>query len=982
MNPVVIGKLYRGSRCGVIGLTVMLGMVGSGYQTSANELGHPIYRDFPPGRSQIAHLCPAVTQDAEGFIFIASSSAMSFYDGSTWSLVPLPDESAGIRKFAVTTSGTIYAGGAGVIGWIRSSGGEKEFVSLASHLPSDDPDFEDIYDVLAVSEDVYFSTENHILIWRDERMIVVPFATPLHSRGARFHRVGDEVYVSALDHPLGRMTGDRVEVVMDDPVLRDNVIMMVEGRQDGTLEFLTAEQGFFRMNSGRIIPLEIEANRWLEGRRIICAQRLVDDSLVVAFSAPTGDGGMRFDARGHYIGPIDNSLGLYVKTVRAFFTDREGGLWLGTETGLFRLEWPSAATLFDGDNGLGQGEVVATVRHGGVLFAATTEGIYRLSPIDETGQVARFNRLFSRPTYSIMSHDRGLLTVGYEAIQIFESGAFRSIAKVPPGGGILTHSRLDPERVWVATTKGISSLRSTPEGWIDEGLLPGFDQSVISLREEKDGSLQIVTAAGQRYRVGIIDGAARPGHFISEGNDQNSTRDLAECGAANGGRWVAREDGIEYVSADGSGSRRLPHLIGAATGAVTSLREESDPTGIVLWISGEKGLVRLEVARAFPPPVPLRLQLYAKDVKKGERFSPNPPPLKFEFLALRHQFANVVEYQTRLIGFEPSWTSWSPERERIYANLSAGDYRFEVRARDADGIITAPATLGFVVQSEWWATSWAIIGYSVLSLGVMVGVMQIRMRALRRYNKQLEAVVVERTHQLQENLEELDQQNHELVRLNQLELDEKITARLAEEKARLEVLRYQLNPHFLFNTLASISAALPAGRTTARTMVERLADFCRLTLYRPEQRDWTTLGGEMKLLRAYLEIEQSRWGDLLEVKIVCDPELEDEHLPHFLILPLLENALKYGRVTSPDRVGVSLGVRRDGDGALILEVENTGEWIEPDAKKTVSSLGIGLENLRERLARHFPRGHELVISHGEGSVRVTLRLWSTPRTGL
>jgi len=164
--------------------------------------------------------------------------------------------------------------------------------------------------------------------------------------------------------------------------------------------------------------------------------------------------------------------------------------------------------------------------------------------------------------------------------------------------------------------------------------------------------------------------------------------------------------------------------------------------------------------------------------------------------------------------------------------------------------------------------------------------------------------------------------------------------------------------------------------------VERLADFCRLTLYRPDQRDWTTLGGEMQLLRAYLEIEQSRWGDLLEVEIGCDPALENEHLPHFLILPLLENALKYGRATSPDRVRVGLRVRKDGDGALILEVENTGEWIEPGVKKTVSSLGIGLENLRERLARHFPRAHELVISHGKGSVRVTLRLWPTPRTDI
>jgi signal transduction histidine kinase len=980
MYPVETGKLSKWSRCGVMGLTVMLGMGGGGNQTLANELGHPIYRDFPPGKNHIAHLCQAVTQDAEGFIFIANATALRFYDGGTWSLVPLPDESAGIRKFAVTASGTIYAGGAGVIGWIRSSGGEKEFVSLTAHLPSGDPDFEDIYDVLAVSEDVYFSTENHILIWRDGRMRVVPFSTPLHSRGARFHRVGNEVYVSALDHPLGRMAEDRVEMVTDDPVLKDNVIVMVERGKEGALEFLTAEQGFFRMNSGQIIPLDIEANRWLEGRRIICAQRLVDDSLVVAFSAPTGDGGMRFDARGHYLGPIDNSLGLYVKTVRAFFTDREGGLWLGTETGLFRLEWPSAATLFDGDNGLGQGEVVATVRHEGGVYAATTEGVYRLSPINEVGHVARFDRLISTPTYSMTSHPGGLLTVGYEAIHVFESGEFRPIAKLPPGGGQLTHSGFDPGRVWVTTTKGISSLRHTPEGWIDEGLLPGFDQSVSSLEEASNGSLIIVTTGKQRYRVGFTDGADRPGHFSSDGKAQNSTPVLAEGEAAGGGHWVVREDGIEYVTADGSGSRRLPHLIGASTGAVTSLREENDPDEIVLWISGKKGLVRLEVARAFPPPVPLVLQLYAQDVKNGERLSPNPSPLKFEFLALRHQFANIVEYQTRLIGFDSSWTSWSPERERTYANLPAGNYNFEVRARDADGIITAPATLGFVVRPEWWATWWAIVGYSLLSLGVIAGVVQIRTRVLRQHNQQLEAIVAERTHQLQKHSDELDQQNHELVRLNQLELDAKIAARLAEEKSRLEVLRYQLNPHFLFNTLASISASLPSGNSTARGMLERLAEFCRLTLHRADDREWTALRSEIQLLRTYLEIEQSRWGDLLDVEISVDPVLSEINLPHFLLLPLLENALKYGRATSVDRVGIRVTARRDSDGAAVLEVANTGVWMEPQGSKSTPSLGIGLENLRERLARYYPQAHRLEIVSADGWVVVTLRIKGLAKT--
>jgi LytS/YehU family sensor histidine kinase len=279
------------------------------------------------------------------------------------------------------------------------------------------------------------------------------------------------------------------------------------------------------------------------------------------------------------------------------------------------------------------------------------------------------------------------------------------------------------------------------------------------------------------------------------------------------------------------------------------------------------------------------------------------------------------------------------------------------------------------VVPPWWRTWWALCGYVMAFVGLISGIVHLRTRALRLQAEHLESVVVERTRALARRTADLARQNTELIRLHQLELDEKISARLAEEKARLEVLRYQLNPHFLFNTLASISAALPPSGATARAMIERLADFCRRTLHRSDEREWTTLGEEMELLRAYLEIERSRWGDLLEVGIVCDTALTSERLPTFLLLPLLENALKYGRATSTDRVGIRLVAQREpGSGALVVEVANTGRWIEPTARKTVSTLGIGLENLRERLARNYPGSHRLTFSSADGWVVVTLRI--------
>jgi hypothetical protein len=900
--------------------------------TGSGELGHPVVREFPPGKSLIGHVCQALTQDAAGHVYLANDASLRCYDGTVWRPIKLPTECAGIRKFATTANGTIFAGGAGVIGWLRGAGADAEFVSLADRLPPTALGHDEIFDVLAVGATVYFADEEKILAWRDGRFTVIPYPSPPRSRGARLHRVGDAVYVTALDRPLCRLVGNRLEVVAEDHVLRDNQIITIEEGAAGTLTLLTARQGFFQLVNGRVTPLAVEANRWLAGRTIMRAQRLADGSRAVAFTAVSGWGGMRFDPQGRYVGPIDSSIGLYVNTVRDFLQDHEGGLWLGTDTGVLRIEWPSAVSVFDAVNGLGSGAVVDVARHEGVLHAATGEGVFRLWPGDATGRVARFERVHAYPAYALASHPGGLLVVGYNEVLVMTATGFSPVAALPAGGGSLYRSKRDPDRVWITSVHGIQSIRHTPAGWRDEG-----------------------PADPKRPRDEISADFLTPGY----GGDPTGTR------------WRVDNAGIARVPPGGGEPQYLPQLVNRTAGAVAQLHEETDRDGAVLWVCGFNGLLRVEVVRAFPAPVPFATRLTAADVREGEKLTHEHGELSFGFLALRHQLADAVTYQTRLTGFDRDWSPWSPRRERTLAKPPPGRYRFEVHARDADGRLSTPDALAFAVLPPWWGTWWAIIGFAAGGLGLVAGVVHVRTRALHRRTEHLEGIVAART-------AELARKNTELIRLNQLELDEKISARLAEEKARFDMLRYQLNPHFLYNTLASISAALPGGLSPVRAMVERLAEFCRLTLHRSGDSDWTTLGEELQLLRTYLGIEQSRWGDLLDVAIDCDPALADERLPHFLLLPLVENALKYGRATSPERVGLRLAARREGDGALVLEVANTGEWIEPTADKSVSSLGIGLENLRERLARHYPHSHRLDITQVDGWVTVTLHILPLP----
>ena len=833
------------------------------------EVGRPLLRFYTPGELLMAFDSPRVAQLPDDNIVVANGVHLVRFDGVTWEQFVLPSRSAGVRGLAPSDDGRMYAAGPGVIGYLERSAVGWGYVSLEAHLPqvgadadaaADLANVDELRGVAAVGDTVYFADGEKILRWREGTFTVIPYARPAPDGRAELHRVGEEVFVTIPGQGLAQVAGEALRAVADAPVLRDQrVVTLVAGAKPDTLLGLTAEQGFWVIDraTGTVAPWPTPMNARLAGKRVFSARRLRGGEWVVAFSATSGNGGLRFEADGRYAGPLDTSIGMAVSDVRGFAEDSEGGLWLGLDTGSARLVWPSAMSIFDGTNGLGHGRVTAVERHDGVLHAVTSEGVFRLEPGDGVRTVATFKRLTS----------------------------------------------LVPEAA------GATSATVTAEG--------------PSGRWEAD---------------------------------------------ARGIRLLSPPDAGGSGSGTGTGGRRLPHVLAGTVGAVAQLWEEQREGVSVLWVAGARGLARVEVPRVFNAPiVPLRLQLETIGIEAGATLPSRPPPLLFSFVAPRQVHTAAVEYQTRLVGWERGWSSWSPVRERSFPQLPAGRFRFEVRARDADRIESETVVFPFRVRPVWWWSGWMIGGYTLIGIALMLALVRWRTAALHRRAGELEQIVAART-------ADLARANAELVRLNGLELDEKITARLAEEKARLETLRYQLNPHFLFNSLASISAALPEDEGPARKMLERLADFCRLTLHRGDDEEWTTVGGEMRLLRAYLEIEQLRWGDLLDVDMECPPELESEALPYFLLLPLVENGLKYGRATSPERVGLVVRVRRGGDGGLVLEVGNTGTWIEPARRKSVVSLGIGLDNLRQRLARHYAGRHRTEIAPTGGWVWVALSL--------
>jgi LytS/YehU family sensor histidine kinase len=202
-------------------------------------------------------------------------------------------------------------------------------------------------------------------------------------------------------------------------------------------------------------------------------------------------------------------------------------------------------------------------------------------------------------------------------------------------------------------------------------------------------------------------------------------------------------------------------------------------------------------------------------------------------------------------------------------------------------------------------------------------------------------------------------------------------AESAAQLAQVRALRYQVNPHFLFNTLNSLSSLIMTGRPEeAESMILKLSTFFRSSLSLDPTAD-VSLGEEIELQRLYLEIEKVRFPRRLKVEIDVPNTLTAVRLPALILQPIVENAIKYGLGTTRDKVTLRIRAEEPLPGRLRLEVSNRGGTMLKSPRKTGNREGtkVGLSNVAQRLDARF--GRSASITHGplaEGGYEVALTL--------
>jgi sensor histidine kinase YesM len=192
--------------------------------------------------------------------------------------------------------------------------------------------------------------------------------------------------------------------------------------------------------------------------------------------------------------------------------------------------------------------------------------------------------------------------------------------------------------------------------------------------------------------------------------------------------------------------------------------------------------------------------------------------------------------------------------------------------------------------------------------------------------------------------------------------------------AQLAMLRYQLNPHFLFNTLNSISTLVLLKQTErANAMLSRLSSFLRYTLIN-EPTAQVSLEQEVETLKLYLEIEKMRFEDRLRPSFSIDPAVAKARLPSLLLQPLVENAIKYAVTPQEEGADITISAHPVGQNVRII-VSDTGQGLQDGVPSPHWSTGVGLANIRDRLAQAYGERQSMDMrSAPEGGFSVIIEL--------
>ena len=765
----------------------------------SNEKGLPFIDYYAPSDYRAGSFNFNVIRDSLGIYYFSNDDGVLIYNGVDWNLIKVTKEKS-VYWLQQDTEGTIYVGSDGEFGYLKASEtGELTYVSLMDLIDPKYHDFGAVWEVACSSKEVVFRSRKYIFRLKDNQIKIF---YPSEQGFDIAFTVRDTIYTRNRGVGLMYFDGDHLKMKEGGEYFADMKVNMFLP-YDNKLLVASRYDGLFLLNNGQIEVFETEADDFFKNYKIYHGCVTHDGNY--AFAAYT-KGVAIIDKSGKLLEMLDEKSGLI--DFQYLFVDMfdANNLWIANGVGTSKVKTLSPLSYFDERRGLID---VGTdiIRYKGNIYATTLRALFKLEKGEFGGQFVRFNPEDFYEIFSLGIMDDRMIIGCQRGLIAYDNNTFKFLddqrlhyAKV---------SR-DESKIYVGAGEVGMGLYYKEKGEFKLIKLDGFTEPVKKIEElggkiifiSKYGTLGVVSHRASKgtnylklvdeYQVGnaaivpcgdkVLVVAREAWYFMDSTGKLSEPRELAlsnepakilQVVAVKGERlWVSYQDEnrINYnelvVMEDGK-----MKATGIAFGSHFHVNSSFADQDSVIWFVGDDGAVR------YDQKIPVTVQIgdfrchigkmiWGEDSVIFENgFDVEPVTFPYDQTDIRFTFftneVNASEektFQYRLVGRDENWSAWSNESKKDYTGLSAGQYIFEVRAKNAVNQISKIDAYSFSVSRPWYRSRYAIIAYVASILILIYVLFRIRTASLEQAKQNLEKIVSKRTAEVEAQKRDLETQ--------------------------------------------------------------------------------------------------------------------------------------------------------------------------------------------------------------------------------
>ena len=786
------------------------------------EAGLPYITQYTPEdyKASVQNWC--FIQDDDGIMYVGNTSGILEYDGVSWHLIKLSNNSI-VRSFAKDNKGKIYVGGVKEFGFLKTdSTGHMQFQSLLPALDTSYHNFADIWCTLAFNENIYFISYDYIFKWDGNKIKVWK---PKNTFG-NASLINNQMYVESAGVGIMKLVDDTLQLIPggDRFQHKKGKIREMLPYPGNKILLIHSLDGLFLYDHQKIIPFEKGSAGLLKDKVVYDAATLPNGDYILV---TIGNGAYILNADGYIKQWFNKKRGLISDVIFSVFVDKEGTVWIGTNSGISKVELSSPLRRFNHLDGLVE-RVEDVSWHLNRLYVGTSKGLFYLSEpsADIENNEDLFQKIpgFQRRIRSLVSTGNDLLVIAQDSIFRVDKDNQSHEIKWDKGVAISAlRSELDRTKIYVGSFDGRLSVININHWQVLPRLK--IEGEIHSIQENPDGSLWISTQYNGVYKVdwnttdlrdytithcdttaGLPDMSY---NFVYQSKDKTYVTTYNSIFYYDETNHIFKPDTLllhqydrdvnayGYMLSDEAGNiwqtvkaghdNRIYHAKNGQLEELKYSRRFSDFETYIIYkfkelllFTGPKGIVVYNQSLDKKPPAPLPVMIrkvlihHDSLIFAGHKVREDISDVKlpFEGNTLRFVYSlpsydqpEANQYQYFLEGFDEDWSAWTTETQRDFTNLPEGDYRFRVRGQNVYGQSSEEAVYVFTILPPWYRTWWAYLLYALAFAGFVGWVVQWRSARLRREKEVLENIVKERTQQLEQQAEQLKEMDQMKSRL-------------------------------------------------------------------------------------------------------------------------------------------------------------------------------------------------------------------------